>query len=209
MLKTREEIENYMERFGGMDNWTINEKGEVDVPGNIKLLRSFFPEGQFPFQFGKISGTFDCSGAGISSLVGAPHTVEGTFDCKSNSLKSLTGAPRIAAGFDCQRNPLTSLGNIETQIESVFLGPSLPEFSHISPDLSYSLNMLANNELRISAEDFNSKVQELKRIREEKALLESSVAKLCDTPQIGSSPVSKPTEATELTTIAPKRKFKI
>lgn len=209
MLKTREEIENYMERFGGMDDWTINVKGEVDVPGNIKLQRSFFPDGQFPFQFGTIKGSFDCSNSGLKSLEGAPHTVERDFDCRNNELKTLTGAPRIANALDCQRNPLTSLGNIETQIESVFLGPSLPEFSQLSIDTTnYSLSMIANSTHRITAEDFNAKVQELKRIREEKALLESSVAKLCDSAPLGNSPETK-TAGLQQTTIAPKRKFKI
>lgn len=185
MLKTKEEIEKYMERFGGMDDWTINDKGEVDVPGNIKLQRSFFPEGKFPFQFGTVKGSFDCSNASLNSLIGSPHTIEGDFDCKDNLLKSLTGAPITVQGFECQRNPLASLGNIETQIKKIFIGPYLPEFPHATPNIYSSLNTLANRINTISAEDFNAKVLELKRIREEKALFESSIAKVLDTPPLG------------------------
>lgn len=153
MLKTREEIEKYMERFGGMDDWTINEKGEVNVPGNIKLQRSFFPDGKFQFQFGTIGGWFDCSKASLNSLIGAPHTVNGDFDCSNNQLTSLDGSPKIAKSYDCQNNPITSLGDIETILSGVFIGPELPEFASFTKQ-NLSLDLLANRSMVIDAEDF-------------------------------------------------------
>jgi hypothetical protein len=179
MLKTKEEIEKYMERFGGMDDWTFNEKMEVDVPGNIELRRSFFPSGEFPFQFGTISGWFDCSKASLKSLIGAPHTVKGDFDCSNNQLSSLDGSPKFAKSYDCQNNPIASIGDIETNISGVFIGPELPEFSSFAKQ-NLSLDLLANRSMVVDADDFNSKVAELKIIREEKALLEGQLAKLVE-----------------------------
>lgn len=179
MLKTKEEIENYMDRFGGMDDWTINEKLEVDVPGNTKLQTSFFPNGEFPFQFGTIGGWFDCSNASLKSLIGAPHTVKGDFDCVNNKLSSLNGSPKFAKSYDCQKNPITSIGDIETILTGVFIGPELLEFASFAKQ-NLSLDLLANRSMVVDAKDFNSKVAELKVIREEKALLEAQLAKLVE-----------------------------
>lgn len=223
MLKTREEIEKYMERFGGMDDWTINERGEVDVPGSIKLQRSFFPDGRFPFQFGKVDGSFNCSNASLKSLIGSPLSVKGYYDCTGNKLESLEGAPNtVDSFFDCSNNnlttlegsphfvgysfcctnnklttlegapqivdggfyafcnPLQTIGIINTQLSidtEAILSP-LPEFSSVA-------DIDNHGDYHVSAQDFNSKVLELKRIREEKALFESSIVKVLDTTPLG------------------------
>ena len=40
-------------------------------------------------KFGRISGHFDCSGLGLTSLIGAPVAVGKDFLCSKNSLESL------------------------------------------------------------------------------------------------------------------------
>jgi hypothetical protein len=175
MLKTKEEIENYMGRFGGMDDWTINEKLEVDVPGNTRLHPSFVLNGEFPFQFGTVDGWFDCSNCGLKSLIGAPHTVRGDFGCSNNQLVSLEGAPRYVGGyFNCKKNPVSTIGPIETRIFTVFIGPKVPELTSVATQNPY----LDSLSMAVDAESFNSKITELKRVREEKALLEAQLAKL-------------------------------
>ena len=60
--------------------------------------------------FGHIKGYFKCSGNQLTSLVGAPQTVNGDFNCGFNKLTSLEGAPKTVDGdFNCEGNQLTSL----------------------------------------------------------------------------------------------------
>ena len=64
----------------------------------------------FIVDFGKITGDFDCSDLGLTSLKGAPQEVGGNFDCSYNQLTSLEGAPQEVGGdFSCYYNHLTSL----------------------------------------------------------------------------------------------------
>ena len=64
----------------------------------------------FTINFGKITGTFDCSKLGLKSLKGAPQTVGGNFNCFWNELSSLEGAPQTVGGnFNCSWNYLISL----------------------------------------------------------------------------------------------------
>ena len=64
----------------------------------------------FTINFGKITGKFDCSRLGLTSLKGAPQIVGGRFDCSWNKLTSLEGAPqKVGGGFNCMNNLLTSL----------------------------------------------------------------------------------------------------
>lgn len=220
MLKTKEEIEEYMERFGGMDDWTINERMEVDWIYDVKLKANFFPDGKFPFQFGTVRGDFDCSHAGITSLVGAPHTVGGFFDCSNNRLLSLFGAPKnVSRDFLCSDNQLTTLQGAPQSVDGLF-DCSSNQLTNLSgapvfikdgmfctrnkiltiadADLKIGRNFYCsiipelesvakpfygkNNEMlyEVTGEDFNAKVNELKRIREEKALLEAQLAKLVE-----------------------------
>ena len=91
-------------------SWVLNPKtGLVDVSGRFycygKNLDSF--KG---VRFGHISGDFDCARNRLTSLEGAPQSVNGRFDCTSNRLTSLEGAPqRVGGDFYCHNNSLTSL----------------------------------------------------------------------------------------------------
>jgi hypothetical protein len=218
MLKTREEIEEYMERFGGMDDWTINERMEVDWIYDVKLKANFFPDGKFPFQFGTVRGDFDCSHAGIASLVGAPHTVGGFFDCSKNRLLSLFGAPKnvsrdflcsdnqlttlqgapqsVDGFFDCSSNQLTNLSGAPVFIKDSMFCTRNKILTIADADLKIGGNFYSSiilelesvaesfygmgNEIlyQVTGEDFNAKLNELKRVRDEKAQLETQLAKL-------------------------------
>ena len=46
------------------------------------------------------------NGEGITSLEGAPKTINGDFDCFNNKLTSLKGAPtKVNGHFYCRNNP--------------------------------------------------------------------------------------------------------
>ncbi len=126
-----------------------------------------------------IDGYFDCSFNQITSLKGAPESVSKYFLCVANKLTTLEGAPHVVVrDFFCFGNNLSSLGNIETSIGRRFKSSPLPEFAALA-------QVDSDGDYIVTAEDFNAKVQELKRIREEKALFESSIAKVLDTPPLG------------------------
>ena len=61
-------------------------------------------------KFGKITGHFDCSDLGLTSLIGAPEEVGKDFNCSKNNLTSLEGAPKkVGYSFNCSKNSLESL----------------------------------------------------------------------------------------------------
>lgn len=221
MLKTREEIEEWLNRCSevcGFREYKINDNLVVDVNGTVNLADADLEE--IPLQFGVVSESFHCESNKLKSLKGAPHTVglsflcfnnrlttlEGgpktvgaAFICSNNELTDLTGAPKLVGSeansyypgngyFNCSSNPLLGLGPVETQLsgsgEFEFTGNSdyqlscLPELSRFQHHDKYRLE-------KISATDFNATVNALRRIREEKALFESSTAKVLDTPPLG------------------------
>ena len=75
----------------------------------------------FTINFGEITGNFDCSDLGLTSLKGAPQKVGGNFKCYKNQLTSLEGAPQIVGGiFNCYGNPslhsLDGIGEVKGRI---------------------------------------------------------------------------------------------
>jgi hypothetical protein len=98
----------------GIENWSINKDGLVDVRGNVNIISK---ETKLPLNFGYVTGNFDCNISSYSipytkltTLEGSPRRVDGNFDCQFNSLTDLKGAPTEVGGyFRCSYNPLTSL----------------------------------------------------------------------------------------------------
>lgn len=205
MLKTKEEVEKWL-KIHNVSNYEIQNDLTVDVNSGVYLNYMkvndpysyyFEPIASLPVRFGRVmgdfiicdnelstltgcptfvEGDFDCSNNNLTSLIDSPLEVLEHFSCEHNNLNSLTGAPKIiGAGFSCFANPLEELGDIETRMatDSTFICYPLKEFGY--------------SKIYIDGDDFNDKVQELKRIREEKALFESSVAKVLDTPQLGAT----------------------
>lgn len=137
MLKTREEIEQWLSKHAGaeleifsrdtendfmiaIENWTINNDLSVDVDGDVKLYGPF-SNGQLPLRFGNVSGSFDCSRLRLTSLEGAPQFVGGSFHCASNNLTSLEGAPHtVGRSFYCSENKLTNLVGAPQSISGSF-----------------------------------------------------------------------------------------
>jgi hypothetical protein len=77
-----------------------NEKNLISMKVNCRLVT---PQQDW-------RGDFECMHKGLTSLEGAPSSVEGNFNCLDNLITSLKGAPSPVQGFfSCHKNKLTSL----------------------------------------------------------------------------------------------------
>jgi hypothetical protein len=81
------------------DNYTINEDGSVNVKGDVYFSKNRDSLSELPLNFKKVSGDFNCSKLGLSTLKGSPIEVGGTFNCSYNQLSSLEFAPKKADCF--------------------------------------------------------------------------------------------------------------
>ena len=102
-------------------NYSLNNKGEVDVDGSVDL--SDYSLTEFPsfIQFGVVKGNFNCSRIGLTSLRGAPKEVGESFYCHNNNLTTLEGSPEKVGGrFDCSYNNLTSLKGAPREVGGDF-----------------------------------------------------------------------------------------
>ena len=97
----------------GIENYTINNEGSIDVNGSVYLEVKGLTK--LPIRFRNVSesfmyGHFYCYNNNLTSLEGAPNRVGGDFVCNNNQLTSLEGAPTSVGGdFYCFNNKLTSL----------------------------------------------------------------------------------------------------
>ena len=80
----------------------------------------------------KIGGNFDCRYNKLTSLVGAPVSVDLDFLCNDNNLDSLVGAPTsvgahtsVGGSFFCHRNKLTSLVGAPTSVKNFYCNNNL------------------------------------------------------------------------------------
>jgi hypothetical protein len=65
-------------------------------------------------------GEYSCSRRFLTSLKGAPTSIDGKFYCMDNKITSLEGAPSsIEGNFYCTKNKLTSLHNIHKHIKHI------------------------------------------------------------------------------------------
>ncbi len=98
-------------RLNGIEDYTINNDGSIDVEGNVDLKRRTFLK--FPLKFNKVTGNFTCyENDNLISLQGAPIEVGGSFYCYTcKNLTSLKYAPiTVKNNFSCSTCPmLTSL----------------------------------------------------------------------------------------------------
>ena len=101
-----ENIKSWCDEMG-IQNYTINPKGEIDVDGNVMLRRNDFKE--LPYKFGKVTGYFTLAhNKNIISLKNCPDVVDKYFDVDGcTQLDSLEGCPKEVGGTfyckDCKR----------------------------------------------------------------------------------------------------------
>ena len=102
-------------------SWKYNPStGLVDVDGDFDCseqnLRDF--KG---VKFGKVSKDFDCSDNQLTTLEGAPQSVDRDFDCSYNQLTTLEGAPSVDGHFSCHDNQLTTLEGAPQTVDGSFI----------------------------------------------------------------------------------------
>jgi hypothetical protein len=118
---TKEQLE-WCNRHLPKRRWKVNSQGRVDVKGDVDLAGLNFEK--FPVPFGKISGSFNCSGCrSLTTLEGAPREVTEGFYCGGcTSLTSLEGAPQVVAGsFYCHGcTSLTTLKGAPQEVTGDF-----------------------------------------------------------------------------------------
>jgi len=103
-----EDIESICKELG-IENWTLNGDGTVDVDGHVNLYNKGLFE-QLPLKFGEVTGSFRCDSNHIASLEGCPSIVGGDFNCSDNRLETLEGISiEVGGNFNCSHNKLDSL----------------------------------------------------------------------------------------------------
>ena len=123
-VTTKEDILKKRESL--LKTFSYNPKtNRYDYDGNLykKDLSNFVSEDKdgFTINFGKVTGDFDCSSLGLTSLKGAPQEVGEGFYCQNNKLTSLEGAPQtVGESFDCSYNQLTSLKRAPQEVGGNF-----------------------------------------------------------------------------------------
>jgi hypothetical protein len=92
----------------GVEKYTINDDGTVDVAGDVDLKKKGLDE--IPVQFGFILGDFSVQRNNLTSLKGSPVAVKSSFNCMNNKLETLKHSPvYVGNDFACSRNNLQDL----------------------------------------------------------------------------------------------------
>jgi len=126
LFESFEDIDKICKNFG-IESYTINPDGSIDVDNNVDLYKIGLKE--IPLEFNKVNGNFSCSFSELLSLEGCPKEVNGYFKCNSNKLTSLKFAPKIVRGnFWCQNNKINSFEHFPTFIKGLFLCQNNPIF---------------------------------------------------------------------------------
>ena len=123
-IKIWELLDKYFRLTGDI---VVDDDGTISGARIVSIIRSV---SRLPVEFGTVSGWFDGSDIGLTSLKGSPKTVGKFFNCCGNKLTSLEGGPgTVGLNFDCTGNPLKSLKGAPTKIGGSFhldYHPDLP-----------------------------------------------------------------------------------
>ena len=98
------DIEAWCEEMG-IRNYTINDKGEIDVDGDVDLGEDAVEFEKLPYKFGTVTGYFDVGyNKKLISLENCPDKVGIWFSCSHcKKLDSLEGCPKEVGGnFYCR-----------------------------------------------------------------------------------------------------------
>mgnify|MGYP000915164188 CR=1 FL=1 len=103
---TDKEIHRICEEYG-INNYTINSDGSIDVDGSVDLRNRGLTK--LPLKFNHVSGHFYCSENELTTLEFSPKSVGSNFNCIWNNLESLEFSPKSVNNFYCSWNKLTTL----------------------------------------------------------------------------------------------------
>lgn len=103
----------------GITNYSFDEKGRIDISGELDLTGKKMDE--LPFEFGKVEKV-NLEGVGLKTLKNFPYMVYGSINLKSNNLESLTGLPNDTYGnVNVSYNHLKNLNGCPKDIYGDFL----------------------------------------------------------------------------------------
>jgi hypothetical protein len=118
LFESFKNIDSLCEKYG-IENYTINNNGLVDVDGNVNLTNRKLDK--IPLNFGAVTGDFRCSDNQLRTLEGCPTDVNGHFKCFDNQLTTLEGSPiKVGGSFYCSGNQLISLEGCPTEVRGSF-----------------------------------------------------------------------------------------
>ena len=118
-FESKTDIDAICKKYG-IENYTINSDGTVDVNWNVYLNGRGLKE--MPLKFGYVSGNFFCDYNFLKTLEDAPIEVGAGFYCYDNKLTSLEGGPRkVGSDFFCNDNQLTSLEGAPNKVDGSFI----------------------------------------------------------------------------------------
>ena len=143
--QTEKEVAKICKKYG-IENWSINKDGLVDVGDNVYLGSKKLTK--LPLKFGIVIGSFYCDNNHLTTLEGSPESVDGDFCCNSNKLTTLEGAPEsVDGGFYCSWNKLTTLEGAPYSVVSGFYcdNNSLPDL--IKKNIGCIDYIIANQEM--------------------------------------------------------------
>ena len=98
-----QEIKSWCDEMG-IENYTINSKGEIDVDGDVLIDSRIFNDIELPYKFGTIKGFFSLERCkNLTSLKNCPNEVGKYFSCSfCSKIDSLDGFPKeVGSDFWC------------------------------------------------------------------------------------------------------------
>lgn len=159
MMQSREEIIALCDKYG-IQKYTINSDGSIDVNGDVNLFKMKLTE--LPLTFNKVTGKFNCAQNKLKTLKGSPREIGGYFRCGGNRLNDLVGGPHTVGGsYNCGYNKLTSLYGVASRIGGDFYcsdNENLRIFLHLFSRLDFperKLFMRFNNYYDIWTPEFD------------------------------------------------------
>lgn len=120
-------IEQFEEWFRITGKWWADDADPdhpiIHVQGDAKLKWPVTGTGTLPYEFGEVSGNFDCNGAGLKELTGCPQKVGGDFYASYNLIETLKGGPRWVGDFysvtSCPR--LVNVADVADHVGGTFV----------------------------------------------------------------------------------------
>lgn len=116
-FQTKEEIENWLNKFAKKENVIINKDLTVDAS---LIDISYQNLNYIPIQFREVN-TFICSENSLTSLKGCPFKVDNYFSCARNELTSLKYCPSgYIHTFNCSFNEILSTRYLPSTIHTLY-----------------------------------------------------------------------------------------
>jgi hypothetical protein len=88
LFESNTEIDSICQKYGIQD-YTINGDGTVDVDGDVDLSERNLSK--LPLKFGRVTGNFNCQNNKLTTLEGCPREVSGDFYCNNNQITIIKG----------------------------------------------------------------------------------------------------------------------